>query len=86
MSDAAAARREYMREYKRKQRAEARAKHLCIVCVKNSVDQNAVCDECIGRSIEWERSFAASAAGGFLVRSIPDSLVTPNQKRTGNSV
>ena len=58
MSDIATVqtRREYMREYKRKQRAEARKLNLCLVCVKNSVQGKIVCDECIARSVEWERS------------------------------
>ena len=58
MSDttASAARRTYMREYKRKQRANARAKNLCLVCLKNDVVDKAVCVDCVTRSVEWERA------------------------------
>lgn len=49
-------RRDYMRLYKQRQRAEARLQGVCIVCVRNPVADRAVCEDCSDRAVEWQRS------------------------------
>jgi hypothetical protein len=50
-------RRAYLREHKRKQRQKARERGDCIVCTNGKpAAGNVVCDECVNRSVEWERA------------------------------
>lgn len=50
-------RTEYMREYKRQQRAEARKAGSCIVCIAGKPRKgNATCDECQQRANDAKRT------------------------------
>lgn len=49
-------RRDYMREYKRQQREEARKKGLCIICCAIKPRKgNVTCDECQQRNNEYKK-------------------------------
>jgi hypothetical protein len=62
LADPAERRRLYLRKYKRRQRAQARLQGLCLVCVREPVDDRTVCARCSQRSVQWQRAHGWSNA------------------------
>ncbi len=54
--DPKARRREYLRNYKRAQREDARLNAMCIICITRPAKPGTVtCVECVTRGVEYER-------------------------------